>query len=52
MLEIIGVVFAIVTAPISIIALVVNWLFHTGFWTAWLIVLVVGVLIGGVRNSD
>ena len=45
--EVLEIILAVLTFPISIIALIVNAIFHIGFWVAWVIVLIVSIIIGG-----
>jgi hypothetical protein len=51
-IELLGLIVAVLTFPVSIIALIVDWIFHIGFWTAWWIVLIVSLLSGGGRISE
>ena len=45
-MEVIGFIVAVITFPVSIVALIIDWIFHTGFWTAWWIVLIVSAIAG------
>jgi hypothetical protein len=51
-MEIIGFIVAVITFPVSIVALLIDWIFHTGFWTAWWIVLIVSAIASTTRNGE
>jgi len=46
MIEILGVILAVITFPVSIVALIVDALLHTGFWSAWVVVFIVMLILG------
>ena len=48
-MEVMGIIVAVVTFPVSIVALIVDALFSVGFWNAWIVILVLAAIMS---NQD
>ena len=46
------IVIVIITFPVSFLAWVIDVLFHTGFWTAWWIVLILTIIAGAFSSGE